>query len=446
MKKNDMSIFDYIISILLDNSEIFTKQIVSYGKDQDLPLNTRIVIIQSDFFDEGVYCTERSLPQTPFCLLPDSNIPFLFGVSKIEHKCFNNGQNIVVLYADLVASTYYLLSRYEEIIKTECRDQFGRFLAKDSIVFQQGYGLRPLVDEWGRYLRNLLRENDIIIPEERKGFRKIYLTHDVDYPFLLSSRIALFKQIIKKILNYKVLFPHPLKTWIDFTDDSYYTFPKLIKYDSEVINTIGSDIVESIYFLIAAGNYKTKEYCNIRLKKYQKLLQELKNANALLGLHVSYEAGQNPNLIKKEMKRLKKYCEGSTTKSRHHYLRWTEPEHIDEMEAAGITEDYTLGYPDQVGFRVGTCRPYNFINPRTRRVTNVQIHPLEIMECTLADKDYMNMSYEEALKKCKEMIDIVYDQNGELDLLWHNTSFNEQRYHEKLYKNVMNYLKQKGSI
>lgn len=441
-----MDVQQYIISFLLGNTFPLHKNIIFYGSINDVPKDTRVVIVQSNFFDDDIYCTKATIPVIPFELLPNSDIPFLFGESRIERITNTFGDKVIVIYADLVASTYFMLSRYEEIVKQNCRDQFGRFLAKDSVVFQQGYGMRPLVDEWGRYLRNLLRENDIIIPEERKGFRKIYLTHDVDYPFLLSSRIALFKQIIKKILNYKVLFPHPLKTWIDFTDDSYYTFPKLIKYDSEVINTIGSDIVESIYFLIAAGNYKTKEYCNIRLKKYQKLLQELKNANALLGLHVSYEAGQNPNLIKKEMKRLKKYCEGSTTKSRHHYLRWTEPEHIDEMEAAGITEDYTLGYPDQVGFRVGTCRPYNFINPRTRRVTNVQIHPLEIMECTLADKDYMNMSYEEALKKCKEMIDIVYDQNGELDLLWHNTSFNEQRYHEKLYKNVMNYLKQKGSI
>jgi len=111
------------------------------------------------------------------------------------------------------------------------------------------------------------------------------------------------------------------------------------------------------------------------------------------------------------------------------------------MEQAEISDDFTLSYADTVGFRVGTCRPYRFINPRTKELTNVMIHPLEIMECTLNRQNYMNLEYENALNICKEIVKQVYKHNGELVLLWHNTEFIGMNYQEKLYNAVLEYIK-----
>jgi hypothetical protein len=110
------------------------------------------------------------------------------------------------------------------------------------------------------------------------------------------------------------------------------------------------------------------------------------------------------------------------------------------MEQAGITDDFTLSYADTVGFRVGTCRPYRFINPQTKELTNVIIHPLEIMECTLDRENYMHLDYEDALCKCKEIINQVHKHNGELVLLWHNTEFLGKNYQERLYKTILEYI------
>ena len=191
--------------------------------------------------------------------------------------------------------------------------------------------------------------------------------------------------------------------------------------------------------MIAAGSRRTKPYCNIELPKYQTLLQELHNSGAEVGLHVSYEAGGNPLEIKKEMERMKEFCKFSVSKSRHHFLRWAEPHHIAEMEAAGITEDFTLGYADSAGFRVGTCRPYQFINPKTCTVSDVVVHPMEIMECSLDRKTYMGLDYDGAKRICVQIIDEVYKHNGELNLLWHNTSF-LQEYHDRLYRELLDYI------
>ena len=198
---------EYIIKLLISDEVIC--QSVWYGSLKTVPDNCSIVIVSSVFFDDGVYGTPRTLPKTPFPLLPNTDIPFLFGEPRLEKT--TDGK--IILYADLVASAYFLLSRYEEIIKPECRDLHGRFLAKDSIVFQQGYGMRPLVDEWGKYLRSLLRECGVDVPEEKKGFKKIYLTHDVDTPFFFWRKDQVIKQWVKNIIHYGTKVPNPLRMY-----------------------------------------------------------------------------------------------------------------------------------------------------------------------------------------------------------------------------------------
>jgi len=128
--------------------------------------------------------------------------------------------------------------------------------------------------------------------------------------------------------------------------------------------------------------------------------------------------------------------------SRNHYLLWQYPEDVSYMEQAGITDDFTLSYADSIGFRVGTSRPYRFINPKTKELSNVTIHPLEIMECSLSNQEYMNLDYEDALNNCFDIINQIYKHNGELVLLWHNTEFCGQNYQEKLYKEILKYIKE----
>lgn len=433
----NMTTQEYIISFLLGEAGLEKYVCYEYSETiSKLSDQIKLIIVRSDFFEEEVYGTAQSLPKIPFETLQNSNIPFLFGDKRLEYT--SDGK--LILYADLVASSYYLLSRYEEILKPECRDQHGRFLAKDSIIFQQGYGFRPLVDEWGKYLRNLLRQIGVIVPEENQGFKKIYLTHDVDNPFLMFRKDQVIKQWVKNLLHYGKRVTHPLYIYNHPAKDPYNTFERIIEKDNWLQLNCGKDKVESIYFLIAAGSKKTKGYCNIELKKFKMLIERIKESGASLGLHVSYEAGTNPDIIKNEMIRLFDNFPYACSKSRNHVLRWTEPEHIEQMEKAGITEDFTLEYADSVGFRVGTCRPYYFINPRTQQVTNVLEHPMQIMECSLDRPNYMGLRYEDAVRMCKQLIDTTYDFNGELVLLFHNPIWSKENYYGNLYEELLEYI------
>lgn len=432
-----MTSFQYIISFFLGDVAEEFKQYVYYGNIDSAPASVKIIIIQSDFFDEGVYGTSKTLPKVPLSYLPDSNIPFLFGESKID--CLPDGK--LIIYADLIASAYFMLSRYEEIIKPDCRDQYGRFLSKDSVIFQQGYGMRPLVDEWGRYLRNLLRKTNVDFPNENNGFSKIFLTHDIDRPFLIPTFKNSIRHVAKKVLRKETFIKNPLMAYFSNTGDPFYTFPWLVVQDNIVKQKYKKDIVEDIYFIISAKSTNTNKYYPINNRKYKKLLSFLSDNNSSFGLHISHEGGIIPENITSEIALLPKCVNREKLFSRHHYLRWREPEHIEQLEAAGIKEDFSLGYADSVGFRVGTCRPYRFINPKTKQLSNILIHPLEIMECSLFAKQYMNLNYEDAEKIAIDIIEEIKNHNGECVLLFHNSSFFEDNRYEKLYTSLLNVLK-----
>jgi len=417
---------EYIINFLAC-FPISESGIVHYGKIEDASADANIIIVQA-FNNFEI----TSLPETPFIQI--DNTPILFGGTKIEKQ---NGR--LIIYADIIASSFFLLSRYEEILKPNCRDKHGRFCAKDSIVFQQGYGNRPLVDEYGVLLRKWLREIGVTIPEEKEGFSKIYLTHDVDEPFRFSRLYIVFKQYLKNILNINYS-SSPLKKYLNEQYDEYNTFSKIINYDKTLRESLPEIPVEVIYFLITAGSFFNIKYYNFYSKKINSLLDFLKTSGVKLGLHLSYEAGKNPRKIKNEAKKIMGKLSLISLVSRHHFLRWRKPQDIEFMEQAGIADDFTLTYADNAGFRVGTCRPYRFINPKTKELTNVIIHPLEIMECSLSLNKYMNLDYEDALNVCKEIINQVYKHNGELVLLWHNTEFLGLNYHEKLFISILDHI------
>jgi hypothetical protein len=104
-----------------------------------------------------------------------------------------------------------------------------------------------------------------------------------------------------------------------------------------------------------------------------------------------------------------------------------------------------MGYADMAGFRLGTCRPVQWINLLTGEVTALTLHSLEIMDVSLNDKRYMYMSAHDALQYCTQLIDTVENFGGELVILWHNTSVekNPNSYHRTLYKEIVQYLHSK---
>ena len=74
------------------------------------------------------------------------------------------------------------------------------------------------------------------------------------------------------------------------------------------------------------------------------------------------------------------------------------------------------------------------------QLTELTLHPLTVMDCTLSNSQYMNLNEDEAYFACQRLFEKVYQNAGELVLLWHNTIVAEEGYHRLLYPKLLNLL------
>lgn len=355
-----------------------------------------------------------------------------------------------VIREDIIYNTLYLISlageahlnelREEDAERAEWTDEHGRVPSAHSALGKQGLHTTPIVDQYARLITELV---EAPLPDSR--FSRIVLTHDVDtidhYRHLRGFVGALSRGEVKKAIG--------AMAGIEF--DPAYTFPWLMKMDSKVSNA------QQIYF-IKAGRGKGYDYPQYDLEgaDFRQLATYLNEEGAEFGLHTSYEAAglidateeaeQAAEVIEKEKQELFNAlvpldADPDEIPTRWHYLRATSLECLQALADAGITDDYTMGWADHVGFRMGTTRPVRWINPTTMRLTDLTLHPQSLMDCTLSNAQYMHIqSEEEAYDTCLEVIQQVRQYGGELVLLWHNNNVEGQTYHRHLYQSIIEYL------
>lgn len=420
----------YIIRFLLGDD--ISEEVVAAIGYTDNPKHYgrySIIIVPSGFFNDHIYGTPASLPKLP--LQEIEGTPLLFGTPEVKQS-----GDTLFIYADIIAGTYFLISRYEEIIQRNERDEHGRFPGKKSLPYRAGFLHRPIVDEYRKLLRKWLRQYGLRIPEIDRQIQHINLTHDLDSPTLYRS----WKGVVRSIKEGRGLIKSIQGRQGPVEDDPYYTFPWMFEQNKKLQDQVGKEVCRAFLFVRSGGTSKQdKPHYSLNNKDVSRLIQIAFIKDITIGLHSSYQAGLNPDLIGKEKTKLEENIAQSIRCNRHHYLASREPEDMTQLEAVGITDDFTMGYADIAGFRLGTCRPVRWVNPVNRRLSSILLHPLTIMDCTLEEKKYMGLSHDEALVYCLNLIEQVRNAGGDLTVLWHNTSAQENTnsYLRTLYSQLL---------
>ena len=386
------AIIDYIITFLLYGNSPAAKQ-VGYTADESQWEKYRVVIVPNGQLGKEIIMPDLDELQVEQLEAPDDQ-PTRW-----------------IIRTDMVYNTFFFISRAEELINPQ-RDEHGRFAAKYSLLSQHNRLMIPLVDEYARMLMKLL---DLPLPTP--SFSNIYLTHDVDsiahYRHLRGAVGGILRGEWRKVLASQQ----------DIHNDPAFTFPWLIAQDKKVKGA------ECIYFVkdTPGKKYDYPQY-NLHGKDFALVKQTLETSGAKIGLHSSYYGIRGNESWK----------EGG---HRSHYLRCS----IDQMQAladAGIRDDFTMLFPDQVGFRLQTTRPVRWINPKTMQLTDLLLHPLTVMDCTLSNTNYMHLSEDEAYFECQRLFEKIHQNAGEIVLLWHNTNPTGNIYHRSLYPKLLALLEE----
>lgn len=408
--KAGQEIIDYILRFMLRDEDII--QYISYG--EPYKENVKICIVPDSYFWDN-YGDRCSIPQLPLKKWHGADI--LFGSPKEEKR-----EGVLYLFADVVASSFFLLSRYEEMAVDENRDCYGRYTGAGSLLGRTGNMGNPLVDWYGEILRNQLRTLGIKVSETENGIRNIYLTHDVDELWQNINLKAAIKIVIKTLLVSRRFSVAPI-----FNSLGVYKWNDLDSFDflnsmDDSVERVYKERFEKILFLVAAEEPCENTSAYITDKKFQEYQNKFRDMGYKIGIHHSYPAGEELTLLETEKKRLQEILGEEIIYGRHHYLRSLSFDELRILEQLGIKKDFTMGYADDIGFRLGTARAVRWIDPERMILTGIELQPLNIMDGTLYAAQYLNLNYGEAVMRCREIIDTVKKVNGDFCFLIHNNN------------------------
>jgi hypothetical protein len=126
-------------------------------------------------------------------------------------------------------------------------------------------------------------------------------------------------------------------------------------------------------------------------------------------------------LLKKEKKALSNIINRPVNASRLRYNRVDIPVSYRNLVEAEFTDDYTMGYTHEIGFRASTARTFYFYDINLEVQQPIKIHPF-----TIHDYAFLKMeSMDDIIEKIHDLYEAVKNVNGNFITVFSNELFGE---------------------
>ncbi len=277
---------------------------------------------------------------------------------------------------------------------------------------------------------------------------KIILTHDVDavhktFPIRLKQTAFLTFNALRNILKGdpgKALDAFRKAARFFFSKANYWCFDQIINLEKEF----------SVYSHFNFYGGQDRRFWN--LKKYifdpGYDIQDLRLRNKIrdlsadgwrIGLHQSFDSWENPELMRREKKRLEQVSNGPVSVCRQHWLRfgWASTWHA--QQEAGFELDTTLGFNDRPGFRNGAALRFHPWDSGKNEPMRLQALPMVLMDSHLYD--YEDLDEEERLRKIDHWVQEIKNVSGEATVVWHQRIMSPDYGWGPSYKHLLDSIK-----
>lgn len=319
---------------------------------------------------------------------------------------------------DLFSAIFYFISRYEEYLPY-VKDRHQRFPASASLAGRYAFLHSPVVDEWLVHCAALL-PFETQLQKQQASWQ---MTVDIDMIWqykhkkigrlLASAGKDLLKGKIRSIAN---VINSRTQKFVDPFD---------------CFDFIEKQVGDSVqYFVLTAEQTPFDRNTSPQKKEFQEKIQSL-HRKVNMGLHPSYFSNEQHS-IQKELSVLEEIIGKKITKSRQHFIKLQLPGTYHQLLAAGIQEDFTMGYPEVNGFRAGTSRPFFWFDLSKNKATDLLVHPFVYMDATQlfygkADSRAQIMEVEMLAQK-------IQASKGVFTGIWHNYIIGDQIHYPRQRK------------
>ncbi len=400
--------------------------------------NGKEIIINDAFFsqiklDEKYYEHNKYLPKSCKILktstLSEDDLCVIYGDEELQ---IDDAK--VYVGADLIASTFFMLTRWEENILP--KDNHDRAVESELFAVKFGVHRRAIVNEYIEFIRLLLRQIFGIDNANKRTF-KATITHDIDLLLKYSNPIRSLKILAGDIIKRKTItgfwtnLVGMTKCALKIDKDPYDTYDMLMDLsEARSLNSI-------FYFM--AGNMGERDVdFELGNKSAKKVINNIIERGHTFGIHPTYDSYNSRKKIHNEVKRIREIY-ANMSESRQHFLRLSIPETFRYLNDSLIKYDSTLGFNSDAGFRCGYCYEFPIFDYKYRQLLDIRERPLILMDIALQRQCMDEKSF---YSNTISIIDEVKKYSGDFVLLWHNNYFtqNEWTQWEKLYVKILDYL------
>jgi hypothetical protein len=314
---------------------------------------------------------------------------------------------------DIFAASFYLLSRYEEYLPHK-KDMYGRYAHENSLAYKEGFLNKPLVNIWLQEFVVRLKQQFSSFNTRPSSFTFLP-TYDIDEAYSYRHKEwwrsigGAIKSLLKgnwknfilrqNVITGKAVDPYDNYEWMDNLHTQYILKPRYFFLVSERIGKYDRNILPK------------KNALQVLIKSHSERYN--------IGVHPSWQSGDKPFLLKKEIQTIEEITQLKVTSSRQHYIRFALPNTFRQLNELGIKEDFSMGYGSINGFRASVASPYNWYDLEKEKSTDLLLFPFCFMDA--------NSFYEQKLtsQQTLEELQLLYAEvkkvNGMLITIWHNT-------------------------
>ena len=310
---------------------------------------------------------------------------------------------------DVFAASFFLISRYEEYLP-HVKDIHSRFSPKDSIAYQNGFLQKPVVDIWAYKLLDALKERFDDFEYKIKGYEFVSVL-DVATSHCYANR-GIVRGLVGLIMDFGTLkfkrVADRISVGLNRMKDPFDNYEELIALHKKYK-------VKCNFFFQFADYSKYDKNVSTNSMKFKSLIKYVADY-APVSLAASYSSFTDLELLKKEKANLEEVINRPVNSSKMRYNRVDVPETYRNLIAAEFTDDYTMGYTYELGFRAGTCTAFQFYDIPLEVKQPIKVHPFAIHDYALAKikKDEVLLQH---VRKIKDEVNKV---NGTMIVMFSN--------------------------
>jgi hypothetical protein len=396
-------IVDFISKELFDEAIVITSDSAEYARYPQARLNySGAAISEEDFF----------IRHTPLL--------FESGIEPREIECFELNYHKAFFGTegdfpfDIFAASFYLLSRYEEYLPHE-KDEYDRYAHTGSLAYREGFLNIPLVNIWLREFKKALSRKYPALTFRYPSF-KFIPTYDIDmaYSYLHKgwkrNTAGLLRSVARgewglaaeriRVLRGRQTDPFDAYEWLD----SLHLYCRMRA---------------CYFFLVAARQRGVDKNIPPAGGAMQELVRYHASGYGRVGVHPSWQSGDQEALLKEEIEWMECMTEQPITCSRQHYIRFTLPQTYRDLIKYGIRKDFSMGYGTINGFRASVASSFYWYDLEKEKATELRIFPFCFMDANAFYEQ--NYTAGQARNELMHYYHLIRKVNGLMVTIWHNS-------------------------